>query len=58
MATPFAVGSHSVSASYSGDNSYNATTTAAPITFTVIKDTPEVIVSASNAKRHSLSRRG
>ena len=47
---PYAVGSHSVSAGYSGDSSYNASTTAAPITFTVIKDTPEVFVSASNAE--------
>ena len=38
---PFSVGSHSVSASYSGDNSYNASTsTPSAITFTVAKDTP------------------
>jgi hypothetical protein len=40
---PFTVGAHSVSASYSGDKSYNAST-AAPITFTVGKDTPKILV--------------
>jgi hypothetical protein len=43
---PYAVGSHSVTASYSGDNSYNASTAAA-ITFTVGKDTPQILLSAS-----------
>lgn len=38
---PFSVGSHSVSASYSGDNSYQASTSS-PITFTVVKDTPQI----------------
>ncbi|HEV2327092.1 MAG TPA: Ig-like domain-containing protein, partial [Terracidiphilus sp.] len=44
---PFAVGTHSVSASYSGDNSYNAST-ASPIAFTVGKDTPQIFIGASN----------
>jgi hypothetical protein len=44
---PFTVGSHSVTASYSGDKSYNASTASA-ITFTVVKDTPNVFVGASN----------
>jgi subtilase family serine protease len=44
---PWAIGSHSITASYSGDNSYNKSTASA-ITFTVVKDTPEFAVSASN----------
>ena len=44
----FAVGSHSVTATYNGDQSYNAYTPPSPITFTVIKDTPEFLVGASN----------
>ena len=39
---PFTVGQHSVSASYSGDNSYNPSSTTTPITFTVVKDTPAI----------------
>jgi hypothetical protein len=38
---PFKVGSHSVTASFAGDKSYNAST-ASPITFTVLKDTPYI----------------
>jgi subtilase family serine protease len=44
---PFALGSHSVAASYAGDNSYSKSTASA-ITFTVVKDTPQVFLSASN----------
>ena len=44
---PFAVGAHSVTAAYSGDASYN-TSTASPIAFTVVKDTPEFFWGASN----------
>jgi hypothetical protein len=44
---PFAVGSHSVAASYGGDNSYQASTASA-IAFTVVKDTPAIYVGASN----------
>jgi len=43
---PFAVGSHSVAAKYSGDNSYNASTASA-INFTVVKDTPTIELSTS-----------
>jgi len=39
---PFAVGAHSVTASYSGDKSYNASTASA-ITLTVVKDTPTLL---------------
>ncbi|HXR39214.1 MAG TPA: Ig-like domain repeat protein [Terracidiphilus sp.] len=38
---PFGVGSHSVTASYAGDNSYNASTASA-IKFSVVKDTPTI----------------
>ena len=44
---PFFVGTHSVTASYSGDKSYNSSTASA-ITFTVVKDTPDVYLAASN----------
>lgn len=37
----FAVGSHSVTGKYSGDNSYNASTSSA-ITFSTVKDTPNI----------------
>jgi subtilase family serine protease len=39
---PFSVGQHSVSASYSGDKSYQASTSSS-ITFTVAKDTPQIL---------------
>lgn len=41
---PFAVGSHSVTASYSGDSTYSKATAAA-IPFTVVKDTPELLLN-------------
>ncbi|MBV8631233.1 MAG: Ig-like domain repeat protein, partial [Silvibacterium sp.] len=44
---PFSVGSHSVSASYSGDNSYNKSSASA-VSFTIVKDTPAIGISASN----------
>ncbi|MGP8174580.1 MAG: protease pro-enzyme activation domain-containing protein [Terracidiphilus sp.] len=43
---PFSVGAHSVTASYSGDSSYNAKTAAA-IPFTVVKDSPLLNVITS-----------
>jgi len=43
---PFSVGSHSVAAKYSGDQSYNAST-ASPIAFTVVKDSPDILLYAS-----------
>ena len=45
---PFAVGAHSVSATYNGDQSYNKVTASAPIAFTVVKDTPAFFFNASN----------
>jgi trimeric autotransporter adhesin len=44
---PFAVGAHSVVATYNGDQSYNKITSS-PITFTVVKDSPEFFYGASN----------
>lgn len=44
---PFAIGSHSVTAAYNGDNSYNKSTASA-ITFTVAKDTPAIGIGAAN----------
>jgi hypothetical protein len=44
---PFTVGAHSVTAAYAGDKSYNAAPTSAPITFTVVKDTPTLVLDAS-----------
>jgi subtilase family serine protease len=43
---PFSVGTHSVTAAYAGDKSYNSSTASA-IGFTVIKDTPQVQVYGS-----------
>jgi trimeric autotransporter adhesin len=44
----FAVGSHSVTASYSGDQSYsNSNTTDKPTTFTVVKNGPSIDVNVS-----------
>ncbi|HEX5234471.1 MAG TPA: Ig-like domain repeat protein [Silvibacterium sp.] len=43
---PFAVGSHSVTASYSGDSSYNPSAAAA-IAFSVVKNTPQISVLSS-----------
>jgi subtilase family serine protease len=43
---PFSVGPHSVTASYSGDKSYNASTAAA-IPFKVVQDTPVMKVATS-----------
>ena len=45
---PFAVGAHSVSATYNGDQSYNKVTATAPITFTVVKDSPAFFFRLSN----------
>jgi subtilase family serine protease len=45
---PFAVGAHSVSAAYNGDQSYNKVSASAPITFTVVKDSPEFFFGVSN----------
>ena len=44
---PFFVGAHSVTASYAGDKSYQSSTASA-ITFTVVEDTPDVYIGASN----------
>jgi trimeric autotransporter adhesin len=44
---PFSIGTHSVTASYSGDNSYNKSTSST-ISFTVAQATPAILLSASN----------
>ena len=44
----FSIGAHSVGATYNGDQSYNKFTAPTPITFTVVKDTPDVYYGASN----------
>ncbi|HEV2486693.1 MAG TPA: protease pro-enzyme activation domain-containing protein [Terracidiphilus sp.] len=44
---PFTVGSHSVTATYAGDKSYNAAPATSPITFTVVKDSPVILYSYS-----------
>ena len=43
---PFAVGSHTVTASYSGDSSYN-TSSGSSIAFTVTKNTPTLLLATS-----------
>lgn len=56
---PFAIGSHSVTASYGGDASYNAPAGSAAIPFTVAKDTPvlqlfaDSILTSSNQAENS-----
>jgi hypothetical protein len=44
---PYAVGAHSVTANYAGDNSYSAAAATSPIAFTVVKDAPEVLLGFS-----------
>jgi hypothetical protein len=44
---PFSVGTHSVTSSFSGDKSYNASTSSA-FTFTVVQNTPTLLIGASN----------
>ncbi|MGP8155915.1 MAG: Ig-like domain repeat protein [Candidatus Acidiferrales bacterium] len=48
----FSVGSHLVTAAYSGDNSYNSSTSSA-VAFTIVKDTPAIFLSASNVDSSS-----
>ena len=45
--TVFSVGSHSISASYSGDASFSASSSATPLTFTVTKAIPAAQLSAN-----------
>lgn len=45
----FAPGAHSIVGNYSGDKSYNASSSSA-FTFSVVKATPGIVVSASNAQ--------
>ncbi len=50
----FAIGTHSVTASYSGDASYNASTAAA-LSFTVVKDTPDIYLTSGSSTASPLS---
>ena len=54
---PFTVGAHSVAASYAGDKSYNSST-ASPITFTVVKDTPTILLGYSSEAFSSSPQNG
>ena len=54
---PFTVGAHSVAASYPGDKSYNSST-ASPITFTVVKDTPTILLGYSSEAFSSSPQNG
>jgi subtilase family serine protease len=47
---PFSIGTHTVSASYSGDSSYNASTSSS-IAFTITQDTPNVFAGAANGSQ-------
>lgn len=44
-ASGFAVGTHTVTATYSGDSSFNAASSTAPLTFTITKFTPGMSVT-------------
>ncbi len=43
----FPAGTHSVGASYSGDSSFNASSSTTPITFTITKATPTINIAAN-----------
>ena len=43
----FSTTTHTVSASYGGDNSFNSSTSATPVTFTIIPTSTNSTVSAS-----------
>jgi trimeric autotransporter adhesin len=45
--TGFPAGTHSASASYSGDASFNASSSTTPITFTITKATPTINIDAN-----------
>jgi hypothetical protein len=47
---PFSIGTHTVSASYSGDGSYNSSTSSS-VAFTVVQDTPNVFAGAANGSQ-------
>ena len=49
---PFAVGSHSITAKYSGDGSYGPSTSSAT-TFTVAKNSPDIFVTYTNQDQNS-----
>jgi hypothetical protein len=47
--TAFSVGSHSISASYSGDPSFNASSSSTPLNFTMTKATPGAQLSTGSS---------
>lgn len=49
---PWSIGSHSVTANYSGDASYNPSSGAPtnPFTFSIVKDTPTLLLSSATQK--------
>ncbi len=49
VSTTFTVGTHSISASYSGDPSFNASSSTTPLNFTITKAIPGAQLSASSA---------
>jgi len=51
---PFTAGAHTITASYSGDISYNASTSA-PVSFTVVKALTQVSVVPANASTNSVT---
>jgi subtilase family serine protease len=49
VSTTFSVGSHSISASYSGDASFNASSSSAPLNFTITKASPAAQLSPGSS---------
>ena len=54
--TGFSVGSHSISASYSGDASFNASSSSTPLNFTITKAIPGAQLVANNAYNSPVAR--
>ena len=51
---PYSLGTHAVTASYSGDNSYNKST-GSTINFTIVQDTPNIFVGGANQNANATS---
>ncbi len=54
--TAFSVGSHSISASYSGDPSFNAASSTTPLNFTITKAIPGAQLVANNSYNSPVAR--
>jgi len=50
----FAVGSHSVTATYSGDSSFNASSSTTPVTFSITKVVPPASIYVNNVNTQSV----